>query len=209
MTPLQDSGDPRYPALVKDLSGLLEAARRASARAVNALMTATYWEIGRRIVEFEQGGAKRPSMGRSCSRPCRPISPGASAGLFAPQPPAFSGVLPPLPVEGDSLNAVERIAFCGTPHDSLDSVEQFRDGVSEIPRCGAGRSIPFALVALRLAHWPRSLTRGAGLLSRRGAARRLVRDATRSACRAGSRAPRSPTRPCARPARWRRVGPCR
>ena len=48
-----------YPALVKDLSGLLEEARRSSARAINAVMTATYWEIGRRIVEFEQGGAKR------------------------------------------------------------------------------------------------------------------------------------------------------
>ena len=31
--------DPRYPALVKDLSGLLESARRAYARAVNAAMT--------------------------------------------------------------------------------------------------------------------------------------------------------------------------
>jgi predicted nuclease of restriction endonuclease-like (RecB) superfamily len=63
MTRLRRAADPCYPALVKDLSGLLEAARRASARAVNALMTATYWEIGRRIVEFEQGGAKRAAYG--------------------------------------------------------------------------------------------------------------------------------------------------
>jgi predicted nuclease of restriction endonuclease-like (RecB) superfamily len=42
---------------------MLAAARRASARAVNALMTATYWEIGRRIVEFEQGGAERAEYG--------------------------------------------------------------------------------------------------------------------------------------------------
>jgi hypothetical protein len=55
--------DPGYPALVKDLSGLLELARRASARAVNALMTATYWEIGRRIVEHEQVGEKRAEYG--------------------------------------------------------------------------------------------------------------------------------------------------
>ena len=39
------------------------ATRRASARTVNAFMTATYWEIGRRIVEFEQGGAKRAEYG--------------------------------------------------------------------------------------------------------------------------------------------------
>ena len=56
-------GDPGYSALVKDLSGLLESARRAAARTVNAAMTATYWEIGRRIVEFEQGGEKRAEYG--------------------------------------------------------------------------------------------------------------------------------------------------
>ena len=33
---------------------LLKEARRSSARAVYAIMTATYWEIGRRIVEYEQ-----------------------------------------------------------------------------------------------------------------------------------------------------------
>ena len=64
MTSLRRVADPRYPALVKDLSGLLESARRASARAVNALMTATSWEIGRRIVEYEQGGAKRAAYGK-------------------------------------------------------------------------------------------------------------------------------------------------
>jgi hypothetical protein len=52
-----------YASLVGDIGALLETARRASARSVNALMTATYWEIGRRIVEFEQGGAKRAGYG--------------------------------------------------------------------------------------------------------------------------------------------------
>lgn len=63
MTSLR-SADRRYPALVKELSGLVESARQASARAVNALMTATYWEIGRQIVEHEQGGAKRAAYGK-------------------------------------------------------------------------------------------------------------------------------------------------
>lgn len=36
-----------------DIVALLEAARRAAARSLNALMTAACWEIGRRIVEFE------------------------------------------------------------------------------------------------------------------------------------------------------------
>lgn len=44
-----------YAGIHASIVMLLESARRASARAVNALMTATYWEIGRRIVEAEQG----------------------------------------------------------------------------------------------------------------------------------------------------------
>jgi predicted nuclease of restriction endonuclease-like (RecB) superfamily len=48
-----------YESILSDIVDLLESARRASARAINALMTATYWEVGRRIVEFEQGGKKR------------------------------------------------------------------------------------------------------------------------------------------------------
>ena len=42
---------------------LLEAARRSAARSVNAVMTATYWEIGRRIVESEQAGESRANYG--------------------------------------------------------------------------------------------------------------------------------------------------
>jgi len=42
---------------------LLKAARSAAARNVNSIMTAVYWEIGRRIVESEQGGAARASYG--------------------------------------------------------------------------------------------------------------------------------------------------
>ena len=54
-----------YGDLVGGIVELLEDARHASARAVNALMTATYWEIGRRIVEYEQEGAKRAAYGES------------------------------------------------------------------------------------------------------------------------------------------------
>ncbi|MBI1383228.1 MAG: DUF1016 family protein [Planctomycetaceae bacterium] len=54
---------PAYGELLGGIAGVLEAARRNSARAVNAVITATYWEIGRRIVEFEQGGAARAEYG--------------------------------------------------------------------------------------------------------------------------------------------------
>ncbi len=53
----------QYGGLIGGIAGLLEAARRTAARTINALMTATYWEIGRRIVEFEQGGEKRAEYG--------------------------------------------------------------------------------------------------------------------------------------------------
>lgn len=42
---------------------LLETARRKSVRAVKEVMTATYWEIGRRIVESEQRGEGRGDYG--------------------------------------------------------------------------------------------------------------------------------------------------
>ena len=54
-----------YDAILSELVILLEGARRISARAVNAVMTATYWEVGRRIVEFEQGGKKRAGYGEA------------------------------------------------------------------------------------------------------------------------------------------------
>ena len=53
-----------YSGLVRDIGALLAAARRSSARAVNALMTATYWEVGRRIVQFEQRGEMRAAYGQ-------------------------------------------------------------------------------------------------------------------------------------------------
>ena len=63
------------PATQQDYSGLhgaivalLEAGRRASARSINARMTAVYWEIGRRIVEFEQGGSDRAGYGEKVIR---------------------------------------------------------------------------------------------------------------------------------------------
>ncbi len=53
-----------YASLHGDIVALLDTARRTAARSVNALMTATYWEIGRRIVELEQGGQERAARGQ-------------------------------------------------------------------------------------------------------------------------------------------------
>ena len=43
---------------------LLKAARSAAARNVNSIMTAAYWEIGRRIVQSEQQGEARAEYGQ-------------------------------------------------------------------------------------------------------------------------------------------------
>ena len=52
-----------YEGVLAGVVELLETARRASARAVNSVMTATYWEVGRRIVKHEQAGQKRADYG--------------------------------------------------------------------------------------------------------------------------------------------------
>jgi hypothetical protein len=52
-----------YDAVLADVVHLVEAARGAAARSVNAVMTATYWAIGRNIVEEEQRGAARAGYG--------------------------------------------------------------------------------------------------------------------------------------------------
>ena len=48
-----------YKGLLEGVSSLLEEGRRSAAKSVNAVLTATYWLVGKRIVEYEQGGQER------------------------------------------------------------------------------------------------------------------------------------------------------
>lgn len=48
-----------YGGLLSRISFLLEQGRRSTMRTTNAILTTTYWEVGRQIVEFEQGGQAR------------------------------------------------------------------------------------------------------------------------------------------------------
>jgi hypothetical protein len=57
----------RYDDICAGIVALLKAARSATARNVNSIMTAAYWEIGRRIVRFEQGGEHRAEYGERSS----------------------------------------------------------------------------------------------------------------------------------------------
>jgi hypothetical protein len=53
----------QYEAIRTGIVDLLKSARSAAARNVNSIMTAVYWEIGRRIVESEQSGRRRADYG--------------------------------------------------------------------------------------------------------------------------------------------------
>ncbi|RQT97033.1 DUF1016 family protein [Burkholderia cenocepacia] len=64
----RDVGQAAYAGLHREIADVVASAREATARTVNALMTATYWEIGRRIVEFEQGGEGRAAYGEAVIR---------------------------------------------------------------------------------------------------------------------------------------------
>lgn len=54
-----------YGELVSGITGLIDGARRAVARSGNSILAASCWDIGRRIVEFEQKGEARAEYGEA------------------------------------------------------------------------------------------------------------------------------------------------
>ncbi|CUI05500.1 FIG074102: hypothetical protein [Janthinobacterium sp. CG23_2] len=52
------------PALLAELGELIRQARQRALRAVDVIQVQTCWELGRHIVEFEQGGAVRAAYGK-------------------------------------------------------------------------------------------------------------------------------------------------
>ncbi|WP_277372642.1 DUF1016 N-terminal domain-containing protein [Pseudomonas sp. AA-38] len=62
MTPA--NADPRLQPLLAELAELIRQARQQAVRAVDAIQVQTCWEIGRHIVEFEQGGQTRAAYGK-------------------------------------------------------------------------------------------------------------------------------------------------
>ncbi len=63
--PVKSSGPPArsYKRLLNEVIGLVETGRTTTGRVVNQTMTATYWLVGRQIVEHEQQGASRAGYG--------------------------------------------------------------------------------------------------------------------------------------------------
>jgi len=67
--------DPLYQTFLLGIQKLLQEARQQAARSINVILTASYWEIGRRIVEFEQHGTRRAEYGEGFWKGFRLISP--------------------------------------------------------------------------------------------------------------------------------------
>jgi uncharacterized protein DUF1016 len=55
--------DERTSQLLHSLRDLIQTARQRALRAVDAVQVQTCWEIGRHIVEFQQGGSARAEYG--------------------------------------------------------------------------------------------------------------------------------------------------
>lgn len=62
-TSIDDIPAASYDPFLAGITSVLDTARRQAARTVNLILTAAYWEIGRRIVEFQQGGMERAVYG--------------------------------------------------------------------------------------------------------------------------------------------------
>ena len=62
---IDDNPGVPYNTIFGDISTVIDTARRSAARSVNSIMTAAYWLVGRRIVEFEQKGEIRAGYGEN------------------------------------------------------------------------------------------------------------------------------------------------
>lgn len=62
--PIDDTSATNAAPLLAQLRQLITQARTQALRAVDNIQVRTYWEIGRHIVEFEQGGQTRAAYGQ-------------------------------------------------------------------------------------------------------------------------------------------------
>jgi hypothetical protein len=61
---LISSAEHGLPVLLAKLGDLIRQARQRALRTVDVIQVQTCWELGRHIVEFEQGGAARAAYGK-------------------------------------------------------------------------------------------------------------------------------------------------
>lgn len=59
----KDRGAVQVESLYREIRSVLARARDSAYRAVNVAMARAYWQVGRLIVEHEQGGRRRAGYG--------------------------------------------------------------------------------------------------------------------------------------------------
>lgn len=150
---------------------LLDAARRAAARSVNAWMTASYREIGRRIVEAEQKGRPARGLRRAAdraplARPDEPVRP----RVQPPEPAADAPVLPDL---ADSPDSVWRISCTAAARCAMARRRRScrRSRSMAVGRPGADVTLPWSAYAPAVGQGRQRTP----VLRSRGAARRMAR----------------------------------
>ena len=74
--------DDQYRSVFRDASRIVDVARSTAVRSVNAAMTAAYWMIGQRIVEFEQSGRSGLHTAPRSSPDSRRICRNGSVAVF-------------------------------------------------------------------------------------------------------------------------------
>ena len=107
-----------YRTILSGVVDLLEEARRSAGRSVNSIMTATYWETGQRIVEFEQQG--------------KGLDEKVWARFWSGKPEPNEEVLSPLANNQDFSDTVWKIRCHCQRSNIPDSVRNFADTVGEI-----------------------------------------------------------------------------
>ena len=119
-----------YDALLADVARVVEDARRTAARTVNAVITTTYWFVGRRIVEQEQKGLSRASYGEQLLKQLARRRE-RSGGLVRP-----SRVEVPQCVFSEDMLQVRIAHCCSKPRvggaDAADAAPQHDDVIEQL-----------------------------------------------------------------------------
>ena len=121
------SQDAPYQAVFGDVSKIIDAARESAARSVNAAMTAAYWLIGRRIVEFEQSGEERAKYGAALmERLAEDLTAAVRPRLLQSEYLQHASILPLISSQPDSPDTVWRIGSTPSTTDLPDAVWRIR-----------------------------------------------------------------------------------
>ncbi len=115
--------NPHYDSILGEISTVIDEARRSASRSVNCIMTAAYWLIGRRIVEFEQNGKVRAEYGEKLlERLARDLSDRFGRGFSYPNLNRFRQFYLTFPLENNLSTAMieSNQPILSTPSRELD-----------------------------------------------------------------------------------------